>query len=209
MRLGWLGRGLLAVSAAGAYLGIVRPWQLRWGASDEEVSRSMPGDDLVDQPTFNATRAVTIAARPEHIWPWLLQIGINRAGWYSYDWLDNLGRPSATEIIPELQDLKTGDLIPISPNGQHGLRVWNFAPHEWMLWVDDQGQTSWLWLLDPVDGDTTRLITRVRMRYQWLHPGIAFDLLVEFGDLVMMRKCMLGIKERAEGLRTNAAGDKT
>jgi hypothetical protein len=69
-----------------------------------------------------------------------------------------------------------------------------------MLWVDEQGHTSWLWLLDPIDEDTTRLVTRVRMRYQWLRPEIAFDLLVEFGDLVMMRKCMVGIKERAEAL---------
>ena len=160
----------------------------------------MPGDDLVEQPTFDATRAVTIAARPDQIWPWLLQIGINRAGWYSYDWLDNLGRPSATEIIPELQALKTGDLIPMSPNGKYGLRVWNFKPREWMVWVDDRGHTSWLWLLDPIDECSTRLITRVRMRYQWLRPAILFDLLVEFGDIVMMRKSMLGIKERAEAL---------
>jgi hypothetical protein len=200
MRLGWVSRGLLVGSAAGAYLRVVRPWQLRWGADDEEVSRSMPGDTLVDRPTFNATRAVTVDARPEYTWPWLLQIGINRAGWYSYDWLDNLGRPSATAIIPELQQLEVGDLIPISPNGQYGLKVWSFKPHEWMVWVDDQAHTSWLWLLDPIDEGSTRLITRIRMRYQWLRPDIAFDLLVEFGDLVMMRKCMLGIKERAEAL---------
>ena len=197
---GWAGRGLLAASAAGMYLGVVRPWQLRWGATPEEVGRQMPGDELVDRPTFNATRAVTVAAGPEHIWPWLLQIGINRAGWYSYDWLDNLGRPSATEIVPELQRLEVGDLIPISPNGKYGLKVWYFKPREWMLWVDDQGHTSWLWLLDPVDQISTRLITRIRMQYQWLRPAIVFDLLVEFGDVVMMRKCMLGIKERAEAL---------
>jgi hypothetical protein len=192
--------GLAVLSAGVGYLGLVRPWQLQWGASTEEVARAMPGDDLVDRPTFNATRAVTVAAGPEHIWPWLLQIGINRAGWYSYDWLDNLGRPSATSIIPDLQELEIGDLIPMSPNGQHGLRVWSFMPEQWMVWVDDQGNTSWLWMLDPVDENTTRLITRVRMRYQWLRPEIILDLLVEFGDLVMMRKCMLGIKERAEGL---------
>ena len=100
-----IGRILAAASVAGAYLGVLRPWQLRWGSTDEEIEQGMPGDDLVDRPTFKATRAVTVEAAPEHIWPWLLQIGINRAGWYSYDWLDNLGRPSATEIIPELQDL--------------------------------------------------------------------------------------------------------
>jgi len=197
--------GLLTLGTAGVYLGVVRPWQLRWGASDAEVARAMPGDDLVGSPTFNATRGVTIDAAPRHIWPWLLQIGINRAGWYSYDWIDNLGRPSATEIIPELQKLEVGDLIPISPNGKYGLRVWNFKPHEWMLWRDDRRSTSWLWLLEPVDKTTTRLITRVRMRYQWTRPAILFDLLVEFGDIVMMRKSMLGIKQRAEALAAHPA----
>ena len=164
----------------------------------------MPGDHLVDRPTFNATRAVTVATRPEHIWRWQLQIGINRAGWYGYDWLDNLGRPSATEIIPELQELEVGDLIPVSPNGRYGLTVWNFKPREWMVWVDDQGRTSWLWLLDQVDEGTTRPITRVRMRYRWLHPDVVFDLLVEFGDLAMMRKSMLGIRNRAAALARHA-----
>jgi hypothetical protein len=69
----------------------VRPWQLTWGATPEEVSRALPGDDLVTRPTFNATRAITIAAPPEEIWPWLIQVGLTRAGWYSYDILDNLG----------------------------------------------------------------------------------------------------------------------
>jgi hypothetical protein len=195
-----VGRTALAGVAVASYLGVVRPWQLRWGSTDEEADRGMPGDDLVDRPTFNATRAVTVEAAPEHIWPWLLQLGINRAGWYSYDWLDNLGRPSATEIIPDLQDLHVGDLIPVSPDGKHGFTVWNFMPYEWMVWTNESGHASWLWLLDPVDEQTTRLITRVRMNYQWFHPAIAFDLLVEFADLPMMRKCMLGIKERAEGL---------
>ena len=99
----------IAVAALGAivlgvYLRFIRPWQLRWGATDEEVARAMPGDDVVKHPTFNATRAVTIQARPEQIWPWLVQIGVTpRAGWYSYDWLDNLGIPSAERIVPEWQ----------------------------------------------------------------------------------------------------------
>lgn len=72
--------------------------------------------------------------------------------------------------------------------------------YEWMVWRDDEGHTSWLWLLDSLDEQTTRLTTRIRMRHQWFRPEIVFSLIVEFGDLVMMRKCMLGIKERAEGL---------
>ncbi|MCL5961159.1 MAG: hypothetical protein M1358_17945 [Chloroflexi bacterium] len=118
--------GLLA--AAGIvtlplYLRVIRPWQLRWGATDAELARSMPGDDIVQRPTFVATRAVTIQARPNEIWPWLLQIGCRRAGWYSYDWIDNLGTPSAERIIPELQHLEVGDLIPMSPDRKLGFTV--------------------------------------------------------------------------------------
>jgi hypothetical protein len=84
------------------YLQLLRPWQLRWGATDDELRRAMPGDELVTRPSFNATRAVTVQAQPSVIWPWIVQIGFGRAGWYSYDLLDNLGRPSARRIIAEL-----------------------------------------------------------------------------------------------------------
>ena len=95
-----VGVAALAAVTVGVYLRFIRPWQLRWGATDEEVACSLPGDDVVQHATFNATRGVTIQARPEEIWPWVVQMGINRAGWYSYDWIDNLGRPSAQRIIP-------------------------------------------------------------------------------------------------------------
>jgi len=103
------------VAAVSLYIMFIRPWQLRWGATDIEVAREMPADDFIVNPTFNATRAVTVDTPPEMIWPWLLQIGHKRAGWYSYDWIDNLGKPSATRVIPGLQDLKESDLIPVSP----------------------------------------------------------------------------------------------
>jgi hypothetical protein len=183
-----VGLAVLGAVAFGVYLRFIRPWQLRWGASD----------DVVKQPTFNATRAVTIQARPEEIWPWLVQIGCKRAGWYSYDWLDNLGIPSAQRIIPELQHVAVGDLIPMSPDGKQGQWVKDFEPNQWMLWWDSTGDATWYWGLSPLDESQTRLITRVRMRYHWLSPMLVFDLLVEFADIVMMRKCMLGIKQRAE-----------
>jgi hypothetical protein len=189
----------MAVGAAtAAYLLFIRPWQLRWGATDEELERPMPGDEIVERPAFNATRAVTIAARPEEIWPWIVQMGVTRAGWYSYDLLDNLGRPSARGILPQLQNPKIGDVIPISPDGKQGIYVKDFEQDRWMLWWDGKGGMSWSWGLYPVDEARTRLITRVRMRYKWLSPSIVFDMLVEFTDIIMMRKSMLGIKERAE-----------
>jgi hypothetical protein len=197
-----IGIGLAAVgtaaAATGAYLRFIRPWQLRWGAADEEVARAMPGDDVVEHPTFNATRAVTIQARPEEIWPWLVQIGIKRAGFYSYDWLDNLGHHSAERIIPELQHLAVGDFIPISLDGKQGQWVKDFEPNQWMLWWNTKVDVTWYWGLYPQDESQTRLITRVRMRYHWLSPMLAFNLLLEFTDIVMMRKCLLGIKQRAE-----------
>lgn len=180
------------------YLIMVRPRQLRWGSTDEEVARPMPGDDKVPHPTFNATRAVTVAAPPEQIWPWLVQVGVGRAGWYSYDWLDNLGHHSADRIIPEFQHLAVGDLIPISPDGTQGQWVKDFELNRWMLWGDKAGDSTWYWGLFPLDESQTRLITRVRMRYRWTSPMLLFNFLVEFTDSVMMRKCMLGIKRRAE-----------
>jgi hypothetical protein len=133
---------IAAVAALTIYLLWIHPWQLRWGATDEEVARPMPGDEIVKRPTFNATRAVTIQARPEQIWPWLVQIGHKRAGWYSYDWVDNLGRPSAERIIPDLQDLKVGGLISISPDGKRGFWVKGLEPNQWMLWLDKEGDTT-------------------------------------------------------------------
>jgi hypothetical protein len=183
-----------------AYLRWIRPWQLRWGATDEEVSRLMPGDDIVSHPTFDATRGVSIQASPEEIWPWIVQIGMRRAGWYSYDWIDNLGKPSAERIIPELQNIKAGDIIPMSPDGKMGLWVKDFVPNQWMLWWDKTGDTTWAWGLYPAGENSTRLVTRVRMHYNWLSPSILFSLAIDVGDIVMMRKCMLGIKRRAESL---------
>ena len=189
----------MAVGAAtSAYLFFIRPWQLRWGATDEELERPMPGAEIVERPTFNATRAVTIAARPEEIWPWIVQMGVTRAGWYSYDLLDNLGRPSAQRILPQFQNPKIGDVIPMSPDGKQGMYVKDFEQDRWMLWWDGKGGMSWSWGLYPVDEGHTRLSTRVRMRYKWHSPSIVFDMLVEFTDIIMMRKSILGIKERAE-----------
>jgi len=179
-----------------SYVRYVRPRQLSWGATPEEVIRPMPGDDLVFKPTFNASRAITISAPPERIWPWLLQTGVTRAGWYSYDILD-LGRPSARHIIPELQNLAVGDILPMSPDGKHGIPVQAMDLPRSMVW-GTPGNATWAWVVDPVTDGSTRLISRVRSRYRWLSPSIAFSLLLEFGDFWMMRKMLLNIKERAE-----------
>ena len=182
------------------YLVIFRPWQLRWGATDEEVERAMPGDNIVDKPSFNATRAVTINAPAENIYPWIVQMGVNRAGWYSYDLLDNLARPSAEVILPEHQNIQVGDLIPMSPDGKQGIWVKEFSNAEWMLWWDKIGDNSWVWVIYPEGESRSRLVTRVRVKYRWFSPAILFNLIIEFFDILMMHKCMLGIKRRAEAL---------
>jgi hypothetical protein len=182
------------------YLTLFRPWQLRWGATDDEIKRSMPGDDIVGKPSFNATRAVTINAPAENIYPWIVQMGVKRAGWYSYDLLDNLGRKSAECILAEHQNIQVGDVIPLSPDGKQGMLVKDFSKNKWMLWWDKIGDSSWVWEIY-ADGEThSRLVTRVRTKYRLFSPAIAFNLLIEFFDILMMRKCMLGIRRRAEAM---------
>jgi len=182
------------------YVLLYRPWQLRWGATDAEIRRTLPGDETVARPSFNATRAVTIHAPAEAIYPWIVQMGVTRAGWYSYDLLDNLARKSAETILPEFQNLQIGDVIPMSPDGKYGMGVKDFKKDQWLLWWDRKGDTTWVWEIHPEGADQCRLITRVRMKYDWFSFSLPFSLLVEFFDLPMMRKCMLGIKRRAEAI---------
>jgi hypothetical protein len=202
-------RGLLALGVpAVAYLLWLRPWQQRWGATDDEVYRPLPGDEVVHSPTFDATRAVTVEARPEQIWPWIVQIGFGRAGWYSYDWLDNLGRPSSERVVPEWQQIEQGSYVPMGPGENMGMGVRAFEANRWVLWGDRKGDATWLWMLHPEGEGRTRLITRVRMRYRWTSPTILFSLLVEFADIFMMRKSLLGIKARAERGASPMAGGR-
>lgn len=130
----WL---LTATSAAAAYARYLRPWQHTWGAAPDEAAVVLPGEQLVARPSFNAARAVSIAASPEPVWPWL--VGLTRGGWYRYHILDNLGRYSARLIIPELQPLAAGDIIPMSPSCKQRMAVHSFdAPHS-MIWGTPRG----------------------------------------------------------------------
>lgn len=189
---------LLAVGVIGAVFVYVvyRPWALHWGASDEEIARAMPGDKLLSDPTFDATRAVTINAAPAEIWPWIVQMGYKRAGFYSYDRLDNDGVPSAEHLIPEYQQLEIGDSIPLSEHGF--VTVTTMEPDSSMLWEyrghDTTTVFTWAWGLYSQAGQQTRLVTRLR----WHAPGLRSRLMLDLIEIVMMRKCMLGIKQRVE-----------
>jgi hypothetical protein len=187
-----------------AYLLVIRPWQLRWGATEKEVERAMPGDELVTEPDLDTTRAVTVEASPEEIWPWLVQMGYRRAGFYSYDRLDNAGIPSAERILPEYQDLKVGDEIPIDRVNR--MKVVVLESPRVMAWNLPGIGFTWAWGLYPEGEGRTRLVSRIHMKYVWKFPVILGYFMIDVGDFIMMRKCMLGIKRRAEEA---AAGAET
>jgi hypothetical protein len=191
--------------AAAIFFILYRPWQLRWGATPEEVARPMPGDEIVSRPVFDATRAITINARPEEIWPWIVQIGFHRGGFYTYDLLDNPFRRSAERIVPELQHIKAGDLIPMGPGKGTGIWVRDFVPNDWMVWWQKKNEgTTWTWVLTPTFDGTTRLVTRVRAPVFWRQPvSVVWLVMFEMADFPMMRKLLLGIKRRVEA-RTRA-----
>ena len=113
--------GALLAFSAGVYTFAVRPRMLRWGASDEEVRQPYPGADLIPGGQRGATMAVTIDAPPSRVWPWLVQMGCDRAGWYSWDRLDDSGVPSAERIHPEWQELAVGDRLASTPSGTNRL----------------------------------------------------------------------------------------
>ena len=113
-RATWWSAAILALSSV-VYPLAVRPWHQRWGATQEEVARRMAGDDDVKRPIEVTTRAVTVAARPEHIWPWLMQLGNRRGGLYSYDWIDLIIGPlqsaSVDHVLPQFQDLQLAERV--------------------------------------------------------------------------------------------------
>ena len=190
-----------------------RKRHLRWGSTSEEVTTTLPGDEFLPNAQFNATRAITVNAPPDAVWPWLVQVGSQRAGWYSNDLLDNLGRRSATTIVPAFQSLEVGQWIPMSPFGspseRTAFKVDSFQASEWLLWT--KPDSTWAWKLTPHEGGGTRLVNRVHAVYDWGHPLSALFgvFLMEFGDFAMMRRMLLGIKSRAESTVCAATGRRS
>jgi hypothetical protein len=196
---------------------VIRPWQLCWGATQAEIGRVWPGDELVPHPCQVTTRAITIRATPADIWPWIVQIGYGRGGFYSYDWLENLSGLdiiSQDEIVPKYQDLALGDKVHIAP--ETPLTVTTLEPNRAvvlhnvmnpftaeLVHLEDREpgpylNWSWAFLLNELEDRSTRLVVRVRVDYQprWLAPS-AYALL-EPVHFIMERKMLLGIKERAQ-----------
>ncbi len=211
----WLAGGLILGIAL--YFLLLWPWISHWGATDEEVQRTLPGDDLIANPAFVATKAITIQAPPEAIWPWLVQLGVDRGGMYSYLWVENwlmrLHVQNSDEIRLEWQTQQLGDFIRFTPkdfalNPGPGLYVQVVEPNRALAGcfgmegtpVDCNSSSTWQFVLEPQADQTTRLLLRSR------NSGAPSAIASSGGKIAhglqfyMERKMLLGIKQRAERL---------
>jgi hypothetical protein len=195
---------------------VLRSWYNRWGTTRAEVDQPLAGDELAPAPMLGYTRAITIQAPPERVWPWLVQMGQGRGGLYSYDGLENLARcdiHSAGRIIPELQNIKVGDLIRLGPKGYPCFSVAAIETGRALVLISANPQTeqavqytaeiakgdsfaTWQFILRPAGENATRLVVRQRLSYSaelaWVWR------LTEPVGFVMERKMLQGIKRRAE-----------
>lgn len=170
-----------------------RPWMRRWGATPAEVDRPLPGDEEVPEAGVEITHAVTVRAPVERVWPWLAQIGQDRGGFYSYEWLENLAgceMRNADRIHPEWQQREVGEPVWLDPQAPP-LPVSRFEPGRLI------GLEGWgLFLVEPVDEGTTRLIARGRVPAGRM--TLLYRAFVELPHFLMQRRMLLGIKARAE-----------
>jgi hypothetical protein len=211
--------GLVGGAGIAGYTFVIRPWHQRWGATRAEAEGRLPGDELITDPRYRTTRAVSIRASAGDVWPWLLQMGQSRAGFYSYDWLENLfglNVHSSDQVVAELQDLKVGDIIPMA-GGSFGPRVVELEPRRSLvvfgvvdtrlgrsIGPDDRIPaeffvSSWAFVLRQLDSNSTRLIVRFSLDWdRGLINEVSYRALFEPIHFVMERKMLLGIRRRAE-----------
>lgn len=217
MRTAWIG------GAAAAYFGLARPWMQRSGATAAEVGAPFPGADIVPGGARGATNAITIAAAPAQLWPWLVQMGCGRAGWYSWDRLDNGGAPSAKRIHPEWQQLAVGDRVASTPGGGSWFEVAAIEPPRFLALrapldlrgrpFDTQGprpgfysDSLWGFQLTELPGGRTRLVVS---GYACLRPrlplAIAALVFWDPAHWVMQRRQLANLKRRAEAEASSCA----
>jgi hypothetical protein len=198
------------VTLALVYWFPMRRWFGRWGTTPDELTRRMPGDAILAHPTHSATHAITIDAPAEDVWPWLVQMGYQRGGLYSYDWLDRLflflDRPSADRVLPEFQRLAVGDTIRLGP--REALTVTSLDPNRSLVLSYSAHAFEWVWQfgLYSVDAARTRLVTRGTERYANTLGAWVFMRVMEPAAFVMTRRMLLGVKQRAEALKAARAG---
>jgi hypothetical protein len=196
--------GVATLGAATTYLSVGRKPCLTWGSTELDAKRTMPGDELLEDPDILSTRAISIDALPSAIWPWLVQMGSDKGGVYTYDWIENLfglKMHSANEILPQFQNLQIGDIEPLGTKGPR-LRVAIIERERALVLHSEDGNWIWTFGLYPTIEGRTLLVSRNRIA---LHGAsvltrLAYVLIMEPGSLIMERKMLLGIKQRAEGL---------
>jgi len=194
---------------------LVRPRDFRSvQATGDERTRSLPGDDLISTPIGSLTHAITIGSSPHDVWPWIAQMGAgNRAGWYSYDFIDNGRQRSAGHVTPELQNLKVGMLFPALPGVMDGFTLASFETERSLVleWKPPEMERlmTWAFVLEPSDHGFTRLIVRARAGSGYRFRGLPWPIekrIIEIVHFIMQRKQLLGIAARAEALgRTGGA----
>lgn len=197
-----IGASLAGAAALSAYLFLIRPWHLRWGATDEEIGMPLPGDELVPRPNLEATHAITIEAPMREVWPWLVQIGQDKGGFYSYTWLENLvgcHMHNADRVLPEFQQLGVGDTVRLHPKAPPLPVIICDPPKALVLGSNTGRPGTWGFYLKEMGEDKTRLIVRGRGDWgtgllSWLGKYVVF----EPAHFIMERKMLLGIKYRVE-----------
>lgn len=188
------------VGGALLYRSLVREPILTWGATPEEASARLPGDELLEDADGMATRAITIDAPPTAVWPWIAQMGPSpRGGAYTYDWIENLlglHMHSADRVLPDYQHPEVGDGFGYGPNEMSFKRV---EPDHVLATQSADGNWVWTFVIEETPDGKTRLISRNRFRLPKLKDRIGM-IPMEPASLVMERKMLLGIKERSEKL---------
>ena len=197
------GLGAAAIAASIVSSPLTRPWYSKWGATDAEIKMTLPGDEFVPNPVLESTRAITIQAPASAVWPWLVQMGQGRGGLYTYQRLENLvgcDMHNADQIIPEYQEIKVGDKVRLVPEGSDlYFTVSAIEPGRAIVLGGDDPPTTWVFNLEPIDSNTTRLIVRWRQGYEPT-PGnvLMWRLFTDPITFVMERKMLQGIKVRVE-----------
>lgn len=201
---------LIILSLTLLYWFPIRRWFARWGTTEADLARAMAGDSIVVKPTHSATHAVTVDAPPEDIWPWLMQLGYQRGGLYSYDWLDRLfgylDAPSADRILPEFQHLVVGDVIPVGRG--RGFPVTVLEPCRALVLSDTNNGFEWVWQfgLYRLENGRTRLVSRGTQRFANTFGTWLFMRVMEPAAFLMTRRMLLGLKRRAEALNVARIG---
>lgn len=224
--LGWVVGSAALGAAIAAYVKVIRPWQLFWGATDDELSREMPGDELLPEPKVTATRAITINAPPAEVWPWVVQVGQGSGEPVGYRWLERgvgLNIRRAERMLPGQPGLQAGDAVPMQPTSG-ATHVMVAEPERLlvlggMIDAQDEGKgevhsrnpvdffaTSWTFQLEPLGPETTRLVER--QHFDWFpsaRNNALYHALLEPVAFVMAQRMLRGIKRRAERAFRGAA----